>query len=87
MSRQKTTDWSDEKITAAIDVIVSPYGLKAEVLPDILSVGVQGDERTYLPVVILTGPHPGYEVLSRLSLDITNSVPINRVMFESARKP
>lgn len=65
-----------------IQKIVAPFDLTAQILPpDIMSRGTQGDEPTYTRVVLLTGANPGWDVLSDLSIKISNSVPINRVLF------
>lgn len=77
---------TNQEILARANEIVSPYGLEAEILEDIFSVGVGGDDRTYTPVINLKGPFPGYEVLAKLSTEISNVLPINRVTFELAVK-
>ena len=64
--------------------IVSPYGLRAEIFEDILSVGVGGDERSYMPVINIIGKFPGYKNLSKISSEITNVLPVNRVTFQIA---
>ena len=76
-----------EEIVARANVIVAPYGLKAEILKGIHSVGVGGDNRTYTPVICLKGKFPGWDVLATLSTEISNALPINRVTFETAVKP
>lgn len=76
-----------EQILDRVKAIVAPHGLNAEFLEGILSVGVQGDDRTYTPVVVLNGPHPGWEILERLSSQISNETPVNRVTFEVATRP
>ncbi len=75
-----------EEIVRRANEIVAPYGLQAEILGDIHSVGVGGDHRTYTPVVNLIGTHPGDEVLARLSTEIGNKLPINRITFQFATK-
>lgn len=75
----------ESEIVMRANEIVSPHKLKAEMLDGIQSVGVAGDARTYLPVLTLIGPFPGWEVLEKLSTEITNSLPVSRVTFELAR--
>ncbi len=72
----------EKEILRKANEIVAPYGLRAEIFPDLLSVGVQGDNRTYTPIINLIGPHPGNEVLSKLSTEISNTLPINRVTIQ-----
>ena len=62
--------------------IVGGHGLEVEIIDGIFSVGVGGDVRSYTPVVNISGPFPGWEVLEKLSSEITNTLPINRVTFE-----
>ena len=75
-----------KEILKRANKIVAPYGLRAEILGDIHSVGVGGDTRSYTPVINLIGPHPGNEVLAQLSNKIGNELPINRVTFQLAVK-
>lgn len=63
-----------QEIVECINQIVCPHRLYAEIPPDIRSVGVGGDERTYLPIVFLVGPFPGWEILAELSSEITNTL-------------
>lgn len=70
------------EMLVAINALAGEYGLKAEFLGDAHSVGVQGDARTYTPVVVLMGPHPGDDKLAELGSKIWNSVHINRVTFD-----
>ena len=74
----------NEEILQRVTEMVAPHGLRAEIFPGIFSVGVQGDDRTYTPVVNLIGPHPGNDVLATLGTRISNELPINRVTFEIA---
>ena len=68
--------------------IASPHGLRAEFLgSDLFSVGVGGDERSYTRVVNLIGTDPGDEVLAKISREISNTLPINRVTFEITGLP
>lgn len=80
---------TDEEILRVANEIVSPHGLQAELLETeagpIRSVGVQGDNRTYQPVVLLVGRHPGNDVLRDLSTRITNETPASRVTIEIGR--
>lgn len=64
--------------------IAGQYGLQADFLPGIQSVGVGGDDRTYTPVVCLVGtdPFPSHEVLATLSTLISNQTGLNRVAFQ-----
>ncbi|MDD6443566.1 MAG: glutamine-hydrolyzing GMP synthase [Collinsella sp.] len=69
------------------------------VLPDIKSVGVMGDERTYQRPIILRAVESSdamtadwtripYEVLDRVSVRIVNEVPhINRIVYDITSKP
>ncbi|TSC90553.1 MAG: hypothetical protein G01um10142_378 [Parcubacteria group bacterium Gr01-1014_2] len=66
--------------------IAAKHGLKAEFLGDMQSVGVRGDDRAYLPVVVLVGSFPGWDVLEKVSSEITNTLEIGRVTYEFARK-
>lgn len=75
-----------QEIVESVDKIVSLCGLYAEIPPNIRSVGVGGDERTYLPCVFLVGPFPGWKILAELSTEITNTLPVNRVTYELLRK-
>jgi len=70
------------EILTKANELASAYGLKAEFLSDdAFSVGVQGDQRTYTPVINLIGPWPGNDVLRRLSTEISNTVKVNRVTY------
>jgi hypothetical protein len=77
---------TEEEIVAAANVIVAPHGLQAEILGGIKRVGVQGDERTYGPVLVLTGPYPTNEVLAEISSQLTNKLPVTGVTIETARR-
>ena len=72
------------EILEQINVLAAPYGLRAEYLGNFSTVGVQGDDRSYTPTVVLIGPHPGDEDLAALSRAISNNTPVNRVTFELA---
>jgi hypothetical protein len=70
------------EILVKANELASAYGLKAELLSDdAFSVGVQGDQRTYTPVITLVGPWPGNVALRRLSTEICNTVKVNRVTY------
>lgn len=76
-----------EEVLLRANRIVSQYGLHAEFLAGIYSVGVQGDERSYLPVLCLVGPmHIDNPHLPKISTELTNTLPINRVTLETARR-
>ena len=77
---------TNEEIVEAVNKISEPFGLKAEILPNSMSVGVGGDNRSYTPVVNLSGPFPGWDILEKVSLEITNTLPVNRVTFEIETK-
>jgi GMP synthase PP-ATPase subunit len=82
-------EMSDEEALAIACEIVSKYGLKAEYLSDDPSdrtVGVQGDFRTYARPLVIIGPFPGWDVLEKISREISNQTSINKVTFEMARK-
>jgi GMP synthase PP-ATPase subunit len=66
--------------------IAKKYNLLAELEIRVKSIGVQGDNRTVTPVIILSGPFPGYEKLEEVSTTITNSLPINRVIYDISPK-
>ena len=71
-----------EEIVLAVKEIVEKYYLQAECLDNIFTVGVGGDERTYAPAFVLVGPFPGYDVLAKVSSEISNKLPVNRVTFQ-----
>ena len=73
---------NNEDLLRRANEIVAPYGLQAELLPDIFSVGVQGDNRSYLPVIVLKGPFPGWDVIQKVSTEIPNTLPVNRVTYD-----
>lgn len=61
------------------------YQIKAGIPEGIFSTGVQGDQRTYAPVVMLFGPKISsgisYDVIGEISTKITNAIPVNRVVY------
>ena len=77
---------TDEEILEKANAIVASHDLMAEFLGDAHSVGVGGDNRTYTRVICLVGPFPGWDVLAQLSTEISNTLPINRVTYEMARR-
>lgn len=77
---------SDQDLLNKVNAISLKYDLIAEFLGDTHSVGVRGDERAYLPVIVLIGKFPGWDVLEQASTEITNSLEIGRVTYEFARK-
>lgn len=66
--------------------IAGKWNLKAEIFENIFSVGVGGDEGTYMPVVNLVGPFPGHEIIEKISIEITNTLPVNRVTYQVAER-
>lgn len=77
---------TNEEILAKANEIATRHGLSVEFLGNIQSVGVQGDNRTYTPVLVLVGLFPGWEIIEAVSTEITNTVDVNRVTYELARK-
>jgi GMP synthase PP-ATPase subunit len=77
--------WKRKTLRWQLYKILRPFCLRAEITP-IQSVGVVGDERSYLPVVIITGPFPGWDTLEVISTHITNELPVSRVAYEIERK-
>ena len=76
-----------EKVIIGIAVFVNEllnsaeyrkHNLKAAIPEGKFSAGVQGDNPTYTPVVMLFGKFPGYDVLEEISTKIANAVPVNR---------
>ena len=61
--------------------------INARVPLGIFSTGVVGDQRMYAPIVILTYEcFPGYDHLQKISTDITNSLPVSRVVYDYTTK-
>lgn len=75
-------EMSEQEILQKANEMIASHGLTAEILPDLFSVGVQGDGRTYTPILNLIGPHPGNDVLKKLSTELSNNLPINRVTIQ-----
>lgn len=84
MSRTHEHDW--DAVLRQANEMVKPHGFRAEYFPGeegpIRTVGVEGDERVYLPVLCLIGSNPDQEVWAALSTKITNELPISRVTVE-----
>jgi GMP synthase (glutamine-hydrolysing) len=75
-------DWSENP---KLSKIAGAFHLKARVLP-VRGVGVQGDERTYAHVALLTGDYNEQKIVE-LSPTITNSLrDVNRVAFWAGSK-
>lgn len=77
----------DREVLAVVQEIVAAHNanLVVELFPpEIMSVGVQGDEKTYTRVINLRGRNPGWEVLGKISSAISadTRIEINRVTFE-----
>lgn len=80
----------DDEILRTANDIAAPQGLRAEFLADpatVKSVGVGGDFRTYTPILVLIGPHPGDTILAQVATDISNRTGVNRVTFQLALVP
>lgn len=73
---------TDAEIVQRANDLVTPFGLNAEILPGIRSVGIRGDARAYLPTMNLSGAFPGHDILAELSTRITNELEIGRVTFQ-----
>lgn len=74
----------EKEILKRANQIAEQHNLTAEIPEGIRSVGVGGDERSYTPVIILKlkGPFPGWDIINKISTEITNTLPINRVTLE-----
>lgn len=86
--------WSDEKkrgVLKAANELAESHGLRAEFIAhgEIMTVGVQGDDRSYTPVIVLIGPDPGQEVRASLSTRIIEILSVESRYVEElpARKP
>ncbi|OGZ63594.1 MAG: hypothetical protein A3A98_02885 [Candidatus Staskawiczbacteria bacterium RIFCSPLOWO2_01_FULL_40_39] len=77
---------SEVELLEMANKIIEPYGLRAEFLGDVHSVGVGGDCRTYTRVMVLIGSYPGNEILASLSTKLGNTTGINRITFELAKE-
>ena len=86
VERQRRYHALTEEIARRVTGIVARYHLLASVPEGIFSTGVQGDERTYTPIVMLIGKMPDYDVLEKISSEITNTMPVNRVVISIAVK-
>ncbi|MFA7685682.1 MAG: glutamine-hydrolyzing GMP synthase [Candidatus Gracilibacteria bacterium] len=79
----KKEDYPDNvsELETRINVELKKHGLQSRVLP-IKSVGVQGDERTYRHPVVVFGKKTSWEILNKISTQLTNQFPeINRVLL------
>ena len=75
----------ESEILERANKMASPHGLKAEILgEDLFSVGVGGDQRSYTPIICLVGPFPGWDVIEKVSTQISNELPINRVTYQTS---
>ena len=72
---------TNDAMLSAIQEMVSPYGLKAELWSDVKRVCVRGDGRAYLPILNLIGFPPDQETLGRISTAITNQFDIGSVVL------
>ncbi len=79
-------EMSEKEVLRIANEIAAQFGLKAEIFTDTKSVGVQGDAKTYLPVINLVGPFPGHDALTKISNEITSRLPVNRVTIEIVRR-
>ncbi len=69
-------------ITMANEILL-PYGFTAEMMPEnIMSRGNQGDHPSYTRVICITGPFVKTELLQKISVELTNKIPVNRIMFD-----
>ncbi len=70
------------RLNSRIDRIARKYGYRGSLFsPDNVTVGVQGDGRTYLFSAAISGPYD-IESLAKVSREITNSVHgVNRVLY------
>ena len=63
----------------------APYNLRAAIAEGVFAAGVRGDNRSYLPVVLVFGPPIGdgitYEVIQEMTRNICNMMPIGRVAY------
>lgn len=96
MLRQADDILQQEMMKAGWDAKIWQYFV---VLTDTYSVGVQGDQRTYLPVLAIRAVHSQdgmtaqwvhlpYELLEKISNRLTNEISgINRVVYDITTKP
>lgn len=81
----------EEMLDALIPILKRHAGKKrainAMIPHGIFAVGVTGDQRIYAPVVALTFDRfPGYGRLQKISTEITNSLPVSRVIYNMTMK-
>jgi hypothetical protein len=74
----------EESILRRANEIADRHGFRAELLPGVRSVGIGGDARLYMPVIVLVGPRLGLddEVLAQLSTEISNNTGGCRVTID-----
>lgn len=75
------------EIVKRANSVSSPWGFRAEIFENAFSVGVGGDERTYLPALCLNGPFIGWEKLEEIAREICNTLPVNRVVYDLSGLP
>lgn len=80
-------EWTSEEILKKANEICAPHNIKAEFLGENKTVGVQGDNRTYTFVICLIFQEEfrNWEILEKLSNQISSELPINRITLEIAR--
>jgi hypothetical protein len=91
LERQKRYQEVIDAIFVGLETILKEnhegHDINAQVPEGVFAVGVQGDKRTYCPVVFLTyGEFPGYDHISRISTAISNTLPVNRVTLNLTHK-
>ncbi len=78
----KITSEDRERLISDVRKIAQEHELEADYLGEIKSVGVMGDDRSYTPVIVLSGKFPGWDVLQQVSNKISNETLVNRVTFD-----
>lgn len=73
---------TNEEILKRANEICNPYNVTVEIMEGISSVGVQGDGRTYTPVICLKSDFQNWDILAELSNRISSELPINRITYE-----
>jgi GMP synthase (glutamine-hydrolysing) len=81
-------DYDEPRLRAEIDAALAGTGLAGLPLP-VRSVGVKADLRSYEHPVLLTGPFPGWPLLTAIAAGLAKQVHgINRCLFDlSGRQP
>ena len=82
VDRLEVTLFRKDIIVAEVTKITQRFGLEAEIIGEVFSVGVGGHNRSYTPVINVQGVFPGWDILGEISNEITNTLPINRVTYE-----